>query len=151
MPQHRPTSPSSPNLTLHPSSDNMDDSPQNVYVKCLPSDRGFPLWIPEPSSTLPSSHRQDGLQIGDVGFVSRRGTFDVLLNISYGPNHALHQRPGVSFSFHPTALDIDNEVDVLSNAVPPGYIITSSGITQPNQTSQRCFLHRKCRRNDTDS
>ena len=115
----------------------MDDSPQDVYAKCLPNNRGYPLWFPEPSSTLPSSYRQDGLQIGDVGYVSRKGTFNVLFNISYGPNHALHRRPGLSFSFDPITLHLDHEVDVISNADPPGCIITSPGITQPSQTPQR--------------
>ncbi|KAF8548780.1 hypothetical protein OG21DRAFT_1515937 [Imleria badia] len=112
------------------------DSPQDVYAKCLPNSRGYPLWFPEPSNRLPSSYRQDGLQIGDVGHVSRKGTFNVLFNVCYGPNHALHQRLGVSFSFHPIELN-DHEVEVISNADPPGYIITSPGITQPSRTSQR--------------
>ena len=129
----------------------MDDSPQDVYAKCLPSNRGYPLWFPEPSNTLPSSYRQDGLQIGDVGIASRKGTFDVLFNICYGPNHALHRRPTVSFGFHPIALDVDYELNVISNADPPGCIITSPGITQPSQMSQGYFLHRGRRRNDTDS
>ncbi|KAI9464850.1 hypothetical protein HD554DRAFT_2007291, partial [Boletus coccyginus] len=51
------------------------------YAKCLPNDRGYQLRFPEPPSTLPSSHRQDGLQIGDVGYVTRQGTFDVLFNV----------------------------------------------------------------------
>ncbi|KAF8556914.1 hypothetical protein OG21DRAFT_1520796 [Imleria badia] len=112
------------------------DSPQDVYAKCLPNNRGYPLWFPEPSSRLPSSYRQDGLQIGDVGHVSRKGTFNVLLNICYGPNHALHQRLGGSFSFDPIEF-IDHEVEVISNADPPGCIITSPGINQPSRTSQR--------------
>ena len=115
----------------------MDDSPQDVYAKCLPSNRGYPLWFPEPSSTLPSSYKQDGLQIGDVGFVSQRGTFDVLLNISWSPNHSLHRRPGVTFTFDPMALDINYELNVISNADPRGCIITSPGITRPSQTPQK--------------
>ena len=113
----------------------MDDSPQNVYAKCLPNHRGYPLWVPEPSSALPSSYRQDGLQIGDVGFVSQKGTFIVLFNLCYGPKHALHQRPGVSFNFDRVALDFDHEVDIISSADPPGCVITSPGIAQPKQTS----------------
>ena len=115
----------------------MDTSPQDMYAKCLPNNRGYPLWFPEPSSTLPSSYRQDGLQIGDVGYVSQKGTFNVLFNLCYGPNHALHRRPGVCFSFDPIPLDFDHEVDIISNADPPGCVITSSGISQPKQTSQR--------------
>ena len=121
-------------------SDNMVDSPQDVYAKCLPSNRGHPLWFPEPGSTLPSSYRQDGLQIGDVGFVGQNGSFNVLCNICYGPHHALHRRPGITFNFEPIALDID-QVNVLPNAVPPGLIIASPGITQPSHEPQRCFLH----------
>ncbi|KAF8553279.1 hypothetical protein OG21DRAFT_1267503 [Imleria badia] len=111
------------------------DSPQDVYARCLPNSRGYPLWFPEPSNRLPSSYRQDGLQIGDVGHVSRKGTFNVLLNICHGPNHALHQRLSVSFGFEPIEL-IDHEVEVISNAVPPGFVITSPGIIQPNPASQ---------------
>ena len=47
----------------------MDDSPQNVYAKNLPKYLGFPLWIPEPSNSLPENYKLDGLQIGDVGIV----------------------------------------------------------------------------------
>jgi hypothetical protein len=115
----------------------MGDSPQDVYAKCLPNNRGYPLWFPEPTSTLPSSYRQDGLQIGDVGFVSRMGTFNVLCNICYGPNHALHRRLGGSFNFDPIAPNIDHEINVISNADPPGCIITSPGLTQPSRMSQR--------------
>ena len=111
----------------------MDDSSQDVYAKCLPSDRGLPLWFPEPSSTLPESYKQDGLQIGDVGFLGRNGTFNVLLNICLGPHHALHRRPGVSLTFDPIALDMDYEVNVRRNADPPGCIITSPGITRVSQ------------------
>ncbi|KAI9566676.1 hypothetical protein HD554DRAFT_2007321, partial [Boletus coccyginus] len=60
----------------------------------LPNDRGYPLRFPEPSSTLPSSYREDGIQIGDVGYVTQQGAFNVLFNVSYGLNHALYQRPG---------------------------------------------------------
>ena len=114
----------------------MGDPPQDVYAKCLPCYLGHPLWFPEPTNTLPSSYREDGLQIGDVGFVNQMGIFDVLCNISYGPNHALHQRPGVSFSFDPIALDINHDIIVMSDAVPPGCIITP-GIARPRQTLQR--------------
>ncbi|KAF8549075.1 hypothetical protein OG21DRAFT_1448346, partial [Imleria badia] len=90
-----------------------------MYARCLPNNRGYPLWFPEPSNRLPSSYIQDGLQIGDVGHVSARGRFNVLLNICYDQNHALHRRLGVTFNFNPIALDIDHEVDVTSNADPP--------------------------------
>ncbi|KAF8119231.1 hypothetical protein EV363DRAFT_1201085 [Boletus edulis] len=115
----------------------MGDSPQDVYAKYLPKNRGYPLWSPEPSSTLPSSYRQDGLKIGDVGYVNWDGLFNVLFNITLDPNHALHHRLGVPLNFEPIQLNIDYDVDIKLNADPPGCVITSPGITQPPRTSQR--------------
>ena len=105
---------------------NPDFPPQDVYVECLPKSRGYPLWDPEPSSTLPSSYRQDGLQIGDVGCVSRSGTFNVLFNICYGLEHSLHRSlANILDQFHPIPLDIEREVVVKLNADPSGCVIMS--------------------------
>ncbi|KAF8550276.1 hypothetical protein OG21DRAFT_1419985 [Imleria badia] len=116
----------------------MDETPQNIYGKCLSNNRGYPLWFPEPSTSLPLSYQQDGLQIGDVGVVDQKGSFDVLFNICHPSQHALHQRHRMilaDFKFDPIALDIDVEVDVRSNADPPGRVIISSGITRvPSQS-----------------
>lgn len=117
----------------------MDGSPQNIYAKCLPNSRGYPLWFPEPSTTLPHSYQQDGFQIGDVGIVSPSGRFDVLFNISQPSQHALHQRHRAllaTFKFDPIAIDVDAEVDVRSNGDPPGTVIISPSITRvPSQFS----------------
>lgn len=122
----------------------MDDSPQDVYAKYLPNSRGYPLWFPEPSNTLPTTYQQDGLQIGDVGVVDPTGRFDVLFNICQSSHHALHQRRGIldNFKFDPVILDIDQEVDVRSNADPAGCVISSSGITRiPNESIQYVYVN----------
>ncbi|KAF8548015.1 hypothetical protein OG21DRAFT_1423829 [Imleria badia] len=106
-------------------------------MKCLQSSRGLPLWFPEPRNTLPVSYVQDGLQIGDVGCVTWEGRFKVLFNVCYGPNHPLNQRLRVSFNFDPIAIDIDQEVVLKHNAVPPGCAITSPGITRHIRTSEK--------------
>ena len=103
-------------------------TPQDVYVECLlPKSRGYPLWCPEPSSTLPSSYQDNGLQIGDVGCIRPSGTFDVLLNICFGSEHLLHRHlANILDEFPPPIpLDIDHDVDIKSNADPPGYVIMS--------------------------
>ncbi|KAF8550270.1 hypothetical protein OG21DRAFT_1419969, partial [Imleria badia] len=45
-----------------------------------------------PSTSLPLSYQQDGLQIGNVGVVDQKGSFHVLFNICHTSQHALHQR-----------------------------------------------------------
>lgn len=42
---------------------------------------GYPMWIPEPNSNLPSSCREEGVMIGDVGIVTPGKPFDLLFNV----------------------------------------------------------------------
>ncbi|KAG6371696.1 hypothetical protein JVT61DRAFT_9037 [Boletus reticuloceps] len=54
----------------------MSDSLQDVYAKYLlerHSNYGYPLRIPEPTSTLPKNYQDYGLEIGDVGTVDSKG------------------------------------------------------------------------------
>lgn len=68
-------------------------SPQSLYAKLLtraePA-RGYPLWVPEPNTTLPEEYHHTGLRIGDVGVVTAHGSFDVLFNICLPADHPLH-------------------------------------------------------------
>ena len=115
----------------------MDDFPQNVYAKYLPKHRGYPLWIPELSNTLPHSYQTDGLQIGDVGIVDPESGFDVLFNICKPSSHALHKRHDIP-TFDPIMLN-DEDIYVKSDAVLPDSVI-SSGVTRifsPNDASSR--------------
>ncbi|KAF8432207.1 hypothetical protein L210DRAFT_3558656 [Boletus edulis BED1] len=114
----------------------MCDSLQDLYAKCLPSDYGYPLRVPEPSSTLPSSYKKDGLQIGDVGYVNGDGAFNPLFNISFDSNHALNKRLGDPLTFDPVELK-DYDVDVNHNAIPLDRSITSPDITQPRTQLRR--------------
>jgi hypothetical protein len=118
----------------------MDDSPQNVYAKYLPKHRGYPLWIPELSNTLPHSYQLDGLQIGDVGIVDPESGFDVLFNICKPSSHALHKRHDIP-TFDPIMLN-DEDIYVKSDAVLPDSVI-SSGVTRifsPSDASSRYVL-----------
>ena len=115
----------------------MDDSPQNVYAKYLPKHRGYPLWLPQPSKTLPLSHQRDGFQIGDVGIVHPERGFEVLFNVCLPPTHALHINRDIP-TFDPIVLK-DEDIFVNSDAVIPGSVI-SSGVTRifsPSDASSR--------------
>lgn len=41
---------------------------------------GYPLWSPKPSE-LPVEHRENGVRIGDVGFLTDTGSFLYFFNI----------------------------------------------------------------------
>lgn len=80
----------------------MTQSEASRYAKLMERvvpERGFPLWYPEPNSTLPEECRKTGLQIGDVGVVRADGSFDLFFNICLPENHALHADYGVPEGF----------------------------------------------------
>ncbi|KAL4068388.1 hypothetical protein V8B97DRAFT_1918847 [Scleroderma yunnanense] len=84
-------------MPVHSPSDMPRQSPPTLYAKLLTSmegHHGYPLWCPEPDSRRP-----DGLQIGDVGFISYGGYFDVLFNICLPADHKLHSTNGVPPGF----------------------------------------------------
>ncbi|EDR00406.1 uncharacterized protein LACBIDRAFT_295784 [Laccaria bicolor S238N-H82] len=49
---------------------------RHMYLK----QHGFPLWIPQPNTTLPRSYQRQGVSIGDVGIFTSDGGFDFLFN-----------------------------------------------------------------------
>ena len=53
----------------------------------LTKKRGFPLWIPQPNTRGPLTHRRKGVNIGDLGRVTVYGAFDVLFNICKAAGH----------------------------------------------------------------
>ncbi|KAF9238362.1 hypothetical protein BU15DRAFT_47820 [Melanogaster broomeanus] len=67
--------------------------------------RGYPLWFPELSSTLPEDYHRTGLKIGDVGIVTEDGIFDVLFNICLPENHPIHRSHGVPSNFRQVILN----------------------------------------------
>lgn len=42
---------------------------------------GYPLYMPTPPDGLPSSHRENGVRVGDVGVITGNGAFHFLFNV----------------------------------------------------------------------
>ncbi|KAF8125246.1 hypothetical protein EV363DRAFT_1176165 [Boletus edulis] len=106
----------------------MSDSFQDVYAKHLLKRHvvyGYPLWTPEPMSTLPEDYQEHGLQIGDVGTVDSDGQFDVLFNICKRSDNPLHTH-GVPENFQPVE---QGDVKSTRNALS-AHPIYSHGIQQ---------------------
>ncbi|KAI6166161.1 hypothetical protein EDD17DRAFT_125229 [Pisolithus thermaeus] len=111
----------------------MRDSLQDVYAKHLQhADYGYPLWMPEPMSTLPQDYQDNGLQIGDVGSVDSMGQFDVLFNICKRSDSLLHGPHGVPKNFQPVR---HGDVKFSDNAIYVGPI-HSPGIKQVLQPNK---------------
>ncbi|KAF9048901.1 hypothetical protein BJ165DRAFT_1609884 [Panaeolus papilionaceus] len=58
----------------------------NMLKKC----RGYPLWVPECSQSLPIEKRRLGVDIGDVGLIDKDGCFVFLFNILLPIDHPFH-------------------------------------------------------------
>ena len=73
----------------------------DIYSRLLAvKGRGFPLWIPGPSANLPIEYRRVGIAVGDVGILTKSGSFDFLFNICLPKNHPINQA-GVPDGFYP--------------------------------------------------
>ncbi|KAF9048917.1 hypothetical protein BJ165DRAFT_1316906, partial [Panaeolus papilionaceus] len=56
----------------------------------LTKGRGYPLWIPECSLTLPRNKQKVGICVGDVGLITSAGAFSFLFNITLPIDHEFH-------------------------------------------------------------
>ncbi|KAJ6451973.1 hypothetical protein C8R45DRAFT_916444 [Mycena sanguinolenta] len=86
--------------------------------------RGFPLYIPGPSESLPEEYRETGIQIGDVGTVTPEGLFDFLFNIYLSADHPININ-GVPDDFHPLARYHDQRDIIMISHDPGDYVATS--------------------------
>jgi hypothetical protein len=75
-------------------------------VDCLyTKNRGYPLWIPSPSTSLPILNRQLGVSLGDVGVFTPEGGFHYLFNVFHNATHPINAAVGVPEGFVPFLLD----------------------------------------------
>ncbi|KAG9313427.1 hypothetical protein JVU11DRAFT_5748 [Chiua virens] len=110
----------------------MPQSPQDVYARHLVSDRGYPLWTPEPNMNLPDDYLQEGLRIGDVGVVvPQDGSFDVFFNICLHQEHSLHEERGVPDNFTRVLLR-RRDIAEYPEAESAGRVISSSSMPRAN-------------------
>ena len=73
----------------------------DIYYRHLAvKGRGSPLWLPEPSSTLPNVYRRQGITVGDVGIITASGGFDFMFNVCLPADHPINQQ-GLPEGFSP--------------------------------------------------
>ena len=66
-----------------------EESSNSIYERHMKLKKhGFPLWIPQPNTTLPRSYQWQGVSIGDVGIFTSDGGFDFLFNACLPAGHA---------------------------------------------------------------
>ena len=95
----------------------------------VPSDQ-TPLWLLEPSSTLPKVYRRQGIAVGDIGIITASGGFDFLFNVhrhtEFRPNshlasasvHTLESPPALCRT-HRLAKSIDSSADIYLDTYIP--------------------------------
>ncbi|KAL4075128.1 hypothetical protein V8B97DRAFT_1944585 [Scleroderma yunnanense] len=111
-------------------------SPQDIYARVLTRAeprRGYPLWFPEPNNNLPEEYHIEGVQIGDVGVVTGRGSFDVFFNICRPEDHALNRRYGVPEGFKQIFLQ-DHEIESYVPGDHRGRVVAAQSMKQKNLT-----------------
>ena len=77
----------------------------------LTKNRGYPLWIPSPSISLPKLNRRLGVCLGDVGVLTPEGGFNYLFNVLHDAAHPINAPLGVPEGFVPLVLDVPTELE----------------------------------------
>ncbi|KAF8804957.1 hypothetical protein BYT27DRAFT_7048319, partial [Phlegmacium glaucopus] len=62
-----------------------------IYVRnLLNQGHGWPFYVPGPNKRLPKVYRRKGMQVGDVGIINTRGSFELFFNICHPANHPIN-------------------------------------------------------------
>lgn len=91
---------------------------------------GYPLWYPDLSESLPQPYRKIGVSIGDVGYISKDGSFIFKFNACNEAANLINCR-GVPENFQPWSIT-DDDKEIFSNMASPdtvfkeGVVIGSS-------------------------
>ncbi|THU88095.1 hypothetical protein K435DRAFT_821736 [Dendrothele bispora CBS 962.96] len=101
----------------------------------MPKGHGYPLWVPEPNDTLLPEYRDDGVRIGDVGFVTPDGGFNFLFNICLENDHPINRWLGTPRGFQPIELN-PKMVHSVPHRHRSGAPICSSGTEQFQLSSE---------------
>jgi len=83
------------------------------------------MWLPGPSSTLPSTYRRRGITVGDVGIFTASGGFDFFFNISLPANHPINQQ-GLPEGFSPLPQLQPSDIHRRVQFSPNSYLLSAS-------------------------
>lgn len=64
--------------------------PERYVHSLMRQNRGYPLWIPSPSMSLPALYRASGVRLGDVGIITPEGGFSFFFNVLHGATHPIN-------------------------------------------------------------
>lgn len=75
-------------INLRTRNDNNKTQPNHVYERqLLEKQRGFPLWMPECNLSWRVEKQKQGIRVGDVGLITKNGSFTYLFNITVPVGH----------------------------------------------------------------
>ncbi|KAJ6511827.1 hypothetical protein DFH09DRAFT_1433648, partial [Mycena vulgaris] len=104
-------------------------SDSELYGRLLfPKKQGYPLFNPQPYTSLPEPVRRTGTKIGDVGVVTIHGAFNPIFNICLEGNDPAN-RLGVPLGFEKVILG-PSDIEELAPCHHPGSDISSKTINK---------------------
>ncbi|KAF8804953.1 hypothetical protein BYT27DRAFT_7105774, partial [Phlegmacium glaucopus] len=115
-----------------------------IYVRnLLHKGHGWPFYVPGPNKRLPKVYRRKGMQIGDVGIINTRGSFEFFFNICHPANHPINCQ-GVPKNFkqlriQPTDIQEHSEFNGESY-ISSSSIKNSSGLKFESSASEGAIL-----------
>jgi len=96
------------------------------YRRLAVKGRGSPMWVTEPSTTLPNAYRRRGIAVGDVGILTAFGAFDFMFNICLPADHPINQQ-GLPEGFSPISPQLQSsDIQGHMEFQPDSYLATAS-------------------------
>lgn len=101
-------------------------SPEIYVHSLIRQSRGYPLWIPSPSVSLPVSYRSSGVRVGDVGIITPEGGFTFFFNVFHEAMHPINVEMLLPVDFVPFALRGPSDVVVDKESSAMSYLSDDS-------------------------
>jgi hypothetical protein len=101
-------------------------SPQSYSRSMMTLGHGFPLWLPSDGSN--TAYGEQGVRLGDVGYITSLGQFIFCFNIFEPRESPIHARLAQNFEPIQPGLDL-SEVVRDSGAFQKGAVLLSEGLT----------------------
>ncbi|KAF9032774.1 hypothetical protein BJ165DRAFT_767792 [Panaeolus papilionaceus] len=128
-------------INLRTRNDNNKTQPNHVYERqLLEKQRGFPLWMPECNLSWRVEKQKQGICVGDVGLITKNGSFTYLFNITVPVGHPV-QPSSMPEGYEPIQTHAEGDISTCMYFKPRSCLTSLSVKSKEVDAEPPIFLH----------